>query len=161
MIPEYKNILYTTDFSQNSRHVFRYALSVASMYRAGITVVHVVPEMDPSHVNYFEALIGEERYRKQEEALKKEIVEKFHARVSDFAQEELENYPEYVCVDIHVEVVHGDPANEILKAGERFNADLIVMGTHGKSATSHTWLGSVADKVLRKSHRPALVIPVP
>ena len=55
---------------------------------------------------------------------------------------------------------HGNPVVEILAAADRINADLVVMGTHSKGALKYALLGSVAEKVLRKSHRPTLVVPL-
>jgi nucleotide-binding universal stress UspA family protein len=52
----------------------------------------------------------------------------------------------------------GVPAFEILKYAERFNADLIVMGTHGRKGIGHLLMGSVAELVLRESPLPVLVV---
>ncbi len=62
----------------------------------------------------------------------------------------------------NVEVVtHRDPASGILLAAERAGADLICVGTHGGSGRFDTLLGSVAQEVVAKSHRPVLVVPSP
>lgn len=53
---------------------------------------------------------------------------------------------------------NGVPAYELLKYAERFKADLIVMGTHGRRGLSHLLLGSVAEVVLRESPIPVLVV---
>jgi nucleotide-binding universal stress UspA family protein len=53
-------------------------------------------------------------------------------------------------------VVNGYPADAVLKAARDLDADLIVMGTHGRTGLSHLVLGSVAEQVLRESQIPVL-----
>ena len=52
----------------------------------------------------------------------------------------------------------GPPADEILYAAKEKNADLIVMGTHGRKGIAHVLLGSVAEKVLRRATVPVLTV---
>jgi nucleotide-binding universal stress UspA family protein len=54
----------------------------------------------------------------------------------------------------------GDPATEILAAASELGASMIVMGTHGRKGLAHLFLGSVAEKVLRKSSVPVLSVRV-
>jgi len=42
-----------------------------------------------------------------------------------------------------------------------FNCDMIIMGTHGKGILGHTFLGSTAKKVLRRTRKPIFIIPLP
>jgi len=59
-----------------------------------------------------------------------------------------------------VEVVPDGPvAQAILDAAERYGADLIVMGTHGRTGLPRVLLGSVAETVLRRASVPVLVVP--
>jgi len=62
--------------------------------------------------------------------------------------------------DIDVEVRHslGAPAAEICHAADEIDADLVVLGTHGRSALGHVILGSVAQRVVRRCTRPVLTI---
>ena len=53
----------------------------------------------------------------------------------------------------------GDPAREILRVAQTHAAEMIVMGTHGQSAAATPLLGSVADRVVRYSPFPVLVVP--
>ncbi|SRR5581483_3871813 len=61
------------------------------------------------------------------------------------------------------EVVEGDPGRAIIDTAHQREADLIVMATHGRSGIQRLVLGSVADRVLRESHLPLLLVrpPVP
>jgi nucleotide-binding universal stress UspA family protein len=56
-------------------------------------------------------------------------------------------------------VVPGEPATEIVALAEREHADLIVLGTHGRSGLAHVLLGSVAERVLRRARCPVLAVP--
>lgn len=53
----------------------------------------------------------------------------------------------------------GDPAREILRVADSHAPEMIVMGTHGQSPNSTPLLGSVADRVVRYSPYPVLVVP--
>jgi nucleotide-binding universal stress UspA family protein len=55
-------------------------------------------------------------------------------------------------------VAAGDPAYEILRMAEKFEADLIVIATHGRGGWRHYLFGSVADKVVRQAKSPVLVV---
>ncbi len=57
-------------------------------------------------------------------------------------------------------IAQGHPADEIIKYAENNSIDLIVMGTLGKSGLDRFLLGSVADKVVRNSKIPVIVVPV-
>lgn len=53
----------------------------------------------------------------------------------------------------------GNPIDEILLTAEEWNADLVILGTHGRTGIDHFIAGSVAEKVVRKSKCPVLIIP--
>ena len=58
-------------------------------------------------------------------------------------------------------VAVGDAAEEIIKAADQINADIIAMSSHGRSGLSRWAFGSVTDKVLRAGHKPILTVRVP
>ncbi len=58
-----------------------------------------------------------------------------------------------------VEVHHGEPAPMILTVADRISADLIILGSHSKGKLHYAFLGSVAEKILRKTHRSVLIVP--
>jgi nucleotide-binding universal stress UspA family protein len=58
------------------------------------------------------------------------------------------------------EVQRGDPAKQIVRAAKDSQADLIVLGTHGKTAMDAFWSGSVTPKIAAQSHLPLLLVPV-
>ncbi len=56
-------------------------------------------------------------------------------------------------------VEEGKPDEAILKVAEEWEADLIVLGTHGRTGLAHILMGSVAEKVTRHSTKPLFIIP--
>lgn len=54
-----------------------------------------------------------------------------------------------------------NPSVEVIRAGERLGCDLIVLGTHGKTGLEHLVIGSVAEKVVRKSPIPVITVRGP
>ena len=64
-------------------------------------------------------------------------------------------------VSVEIRVGIGSAADEIIKAADEINVDLIAMSTHGRSGISRWAFGSVTDRVLRGGHKPVLVVRVP
>lgn len=58
------------------------------------------------------------------------------------------------------EVQRGDPAKQIVLSAKDFEADMIVLGTHGKTAMEAFWSGSVTPKIATQTHLPLLLVPV-
>jgi nucleotide-binding universal stress UspA family protein len=133
-------VLCPVDFSDISQHALDHAAAIAHWYRAQLTLLHVFvtrPTMDAP------PLVLEDAGR---ECLQKSMRE-MAGRV-----------PADVRVDVRVEQaehVH----NEILGQLAATHADLLVVGTHGRSGFQRLFLGSVTEKVIRKAACPTLVVP--
>ncbi len=160
MIPEYKKILYATDLSANAAHAFRHAISLARRYDGRICFLHALPEIDASVVNYVATVMGETRLIDLELEHKKEVVEQIRERLQGFAEEELAGHPEDLKRIEQIEVHHGNPVPLILSLADQIDADLIVLGSHGKEKMRHAFLGSVAEKVLHKTQRTVMIVPL-
>ena len=59
---------------------------------------------------------------------------------------------------VSTEVRTGDPTKQILDAARDHGADLIIMGTHGRTGVTHVVMGSVAERVLRQASCPVLTL---
>lgn len=157
MIPQIRKILYATDLSKNSAYAFYYAVDMAKKYDASIVILHVVEPVP--HV-YAEGGAGVLRsIEKQQQASDLKEIEK---RVEAFCGR-IEKSAGYPCTDrVSKSLVPlGYPAEEILKAADDEECDLIVMGTHGKGFLRQTFLGSVSASVLQRSRKPVYTIPLP
>ena len=140
---ELKNILLPTDFSEPSLHATQYAVELAKRFGARLYVLNVIE--DPViYMPMFESFPLPSR-------------EEFET----YAQTRLDNWilPDD-AEDIEVETlwVHGRPFVEIVRAAREYDADLIVVGTHGRSAPAQLLLGSVAEKIVRKAPCPVLTV---
>lgn len=161
MLPNYENILYATDLTPNSEYAFKHAVLLARKSPAKIHLLHVIPEVDAGVRSYVSAVMGAGQLEKFETQHENEARSEIKRKLEKFAREELADHPEDFKNIDSIEVLHGHPVSQILQTAERLNADVIVMGTHGKGALEHTFLGSVTEKVLRRSKRPVFVIPIP
>lgn len=161
MIPEYRTILYATDLSPNATRAFRHAVSLARRYEGRITLLHVLPEVETAVLNYVATVMGEDRLADMELGHKAEVRAEIAQRLERFASDELADHPEDADRVADIRVRHGNAVNVILSTAEEIDADLIVLGTHGKGRLHYAFLGSVAEKVLHRTHRSVMVVPLP
>jgi len=159
-MPEIKNILYATDLSKNSAFAFQYATDMAEKYDAVLHILHVFEKITPSVKAMVDMYLTDE----QMEAIAKrgeKTTEMIIERLNVFCDRVRADDPSCAFRVATIDAVEGFPAEMILKKAEELQCDAIVMGTHGKGFIEHAFLGSVAEKVLRRSRRPVLSIPLP
>lgn len=92
---------------------------------------------------------------------KEEQVRRIRERRNEFAKRELKDDPETMKRVADILVIKGDPATEILKKADELSCDIVVIGTHSHGIIAHTFLGSVAEKVLPRIRKPVYIIPIP
>ncbi len=160
MLPLYKKILVTTDFTPNSDHAFRHAVMLARQNNSKIYLLHVIQQVDSSMRSYLSSVLGENRLEEFEQTNIEKAQKELKEQLDDFAKKELADFPEDFARFAGAEVTIGHPVARILETADRLNADVIVMGSHGKGAVEHAFLGSVTEKVLRKTHRPVFSVPL-
>jgi nucleotide-binding universal stress UspA family protein len=142
---DFKTILFAIDFSQSSDYAFQYALSLAKKYDARLLIIHVINE--PVDLRgFYVPHISFEKLEQEIEAGAKKMMEKF-------CRNQIKDFNKYETI-----IVPGIPYDEIIKTGEEQSADLIIMGTHGRTGLDHVLFGSTAEKVVRKSPVPVMTI---
>ncbi len=159
-MPGIDKILYATDLSKNSAYAFRYATDIADKHNALIHVINVLEELPESAKTVLKSYLSDDQYEKfrnRKDDLKGTIRE----RLSVFCDNVQKGDPQCVFRVASIDVIEGQPVDAILKYAENNHCDLIVMGTHSKGILTHAILGSVAEKVIRKSKIPVMVIPIP
>ena len=136
-----QNILFLTDFSEPSERALPYALAIARNYGAAIHALHVMmPQPYPYTTPELMAL-GQEA---QEEAAEAEM-QKLNATLDGVAHD--------------MAVVRGfDMWDSVKAAVENTTADLIVLGTHGRTGAGKLLLGSIAEDIFRRSEIPVLTV---
>jgi nucleotide-binding universal stress UspA family protein len=161
MFPSLKNILYATDLSQNSAFAFRYAMLLADISDAKITILYTLPVVDSAMEVPIITQMGEEHYYKLRDEKSRETIEKIKKRLRDFSRKELKDGQREQDRVASILIHEGDAVEEILKTADELHSDIIVLGAHGKGILTHTFLGTVPDKLLRRSRKPVLVVPIP
>ncbi|MEZ2415582.1 universal stress protein [Muriicola sp. E247] len=142
-----KNLLYATDFSENSVPAFHFAMMLSERLKAKLHVLHVY-DMKATFISTVSLTYG-----KREEVMYKEQLEK----LEDFCKK---NYgpelPDYLDLIVHE---HGISSVGILDKVEALNADLILLGTKGSSLLKDLIMGSTASSLIKNSYIPVLAIP--
>lgn len=161
MIPKIEKILYATDLSPNSSYVFRYAINSAIKHDAGIVILHVFELISSAARSQIELYFDEGFRKKIFQEKVEETKDRIKKRLNEFCEKELQDYPGSADRVVAIEVIEGFPADEILMKARKHACDAIIMGTHSKGIIAHTFLGSTAKRVLRRTRIPVFIIPLP
>lgn len=154
-----KTILVAKDLSKDSSRVIRYALEFAARFHAQVHVLHVMPTVDPAVLNMVALSMGADKLAKLNAQNEAELAEQTREQLHKIIAQETELMEEEVKHPPKVEVHHGEPAPMILQVADRLKADMIILGSHSKGKLHYAFLGSVAEKILRKSHRTVIIVP--
>ena len=161
MIPEIKRILYATDLSENAKHAFTYAATIANRFDAKITVLNVL-ETIPSNTEWqIVEYLGEDRWKEVQKNNKREHIKNIRKRLSNFCEEMSSSLTSCPFLVDEILVQEGVPVEEILKAVDSKNCDMVVMGTHGYGILADALIGSNARRVVRRCKKPVMVIRLP
>ena len=154
-----KNILVAKDLSKESSNVIRYALELGSKFHAQVHVLHVMPTVDSSVLNMVALTMGADKLAELNVKNEAEMAAKTKEQLQQIIQTETELLEEQAVHPPKIEVHHGDPAPMILDVADRLDADMIVLGSHSKGKLHYAFLGSVAEKILRKTNRAVTIVP--
>ncbi len=141
-----KKVVHPTDFSDNSKEALQYAIAICEWHKAELILLHVCEVLEFAPPEYY--MDKDEASRQLQERV-------------DAAKNELERIAgEHRKDGLHVTalVATGKPFVEIIRTAKEQNADMIVLGTHGRTGLAHILIGSTAEKVVRKAPCPVLTI---
>jgi nucleotide-binding universal stress UspA family protein len=141
-------ILVPTDFSEYSGKALQRALDISKQNEAELVLLHVIHQ-DVQNCTLDYCLTEEEK-----EKIEKNMIE----GAKDRLQKEIVQFPLAGEVKISTEVLEGVPYEEILKFQEKKGMDLIVIASHGRSAISKYFLGSVSSNVLKGAKCEVLLV---
>lgn len=134
-----QTILHPTDFSEPSTQALQVARSLARDHGAKLVLLNVPPPPPPVSEHY----LPDEAYPGMVESARRELQD-LAASITD--------------VPVETSVVTGSAGAAIVQAAQDHHADLIVMGTHGRTGLGRLVMGSVAEQVLRHAPCPVLTI---
>jgi nucleotide-binding universal stress UspA family protein len=134
-------ILVPTDLSDPAAHALRYASSLAERLGARLLVIHADPFLPPTDFTANTAGVFELSRDAMMAAARKELQQHAERNVR-------------ASIPFDLRVIVGEPLDAIVAQVTESGADLIVMGTHGRTGMSRLIVGSVTEAVMR-------VVPVP
>jgi len=141
----FKNILVPVDFSSHSDEAVRIAADLSRRYEGSLTLVHVFqPLHDPMPEGYV-------LYTPKQVTELTQHLERLLAASKKTAEAA-------GALGVQTRLLQGLVTVELLEFARTQRADLIVMGTHGRTGVAHALLGSVAERVLRKAPCPVLTV---
>lgn len=140
-----RNILLATDFSPASRPAARRAVEMAAASRATLWIAHVVP---PAPVSLGGSSLPR-MYREMDRFIRADARKRLRA---------LETAAERSGVRSRPLLLSGVPHEAIRRAARAHRADLVVLGTHGRTGVARLIIGSVAARVLTTAPCPVLTV---
>ncbi|MGH7906939.1 MAG: universal stress protein [Candidatus Binataceae bacterium] len=153
-MPTIGKIIAATDFSEDSARALEYAEEMARKFGAEIIVLHIDQPLSPVMVtpdfgggDVDLAAIG--RIAEEQRLLAQRELDKIVGRLRDGG------------IKARSLLRVGAPFLEIINASQSEKADLIVLGSHGRTGLAHVLMGSVADRVVHKAAVPVLTIRHP
>jgi nucleotide-binding universal stress UspA family protein len=140
------NVMFTTDFSEDSAYALPYARDLAEKFGAKLYILHVIN-------NPISSIYGEPHgdYLAMEANARnktREMMSKYDTILRDFPNHELL-------------IKEGDVVEKILDAVKEKSVDTLVLGTHGGGALRHFLIGSTTRKLLTSVHCPVMAIRLP
>jgi len=135
-----RRIVTAVDFGGASAQAVGVAAALAEAGGATLTLLHAETLEAPPYFTS-EQIEAIEHQRRAARAEAQRYLTRFGRR--------------HTAVPFEAEIADGPPAEAVLRAASK--ADLIVMGTHGRRGPGRWWLGSVAERVLRRTSVPLLV----
>lgn len=142
-----QRILVPVDFSPHAQGALAAAAALARRLGAELVVVHVIPDEE------IRAIARSRLARRGLDQVLEDLGQALEEHAVNTAGVERNG-----GLDVRALAVSGLPAEGIVRAAWRLQADLIVMATHGRTGLAHAVMGSVAEDVVRRAPCPVLTI---
>ena len=141
---EIKTLLFATDFSKGATRACGLARALAESCDAALTLLHVISELSDRQARLLPAQVYQQLATEVERQAVQDMTKFRDKHFSDMA--------------VATDIVIGPAHTGIIDYGKKIEADLILMGTHGRAGLQKMLLGSVAEKVVRMSPIPVLTV---
>jgi nucleotide-binding universal stress UspA family protein len=153
-----RTILYATDLGPYGPKIFAHAIGLAQRFDAQIHIVHVLEPVGEYAQSLISNYVSPETLKTVQNEGYENARKEMHRRLEKFCSDRLPDECEHLLANMRV--VEGLPFQVILDEAKRLNADLIVVGSHGRTGLGELFMGSVAHKVLSKATIPVFVVPI-
>jgi nucleotide-binding universal stress UspA family protein len=140
----FKKILCPVDFSEYTDEILDYAVSIAKRFDSELHLIHIIPNL-----NYFTPY---------ESFLTPENLVAIERNIEGEVGKDFDKITKKLDLPFRRIIKTGVTFVEIIDYIKEQGIDLVVMGTHGRSGLEHILIGSVAEKVVRKSPCPVLTV---
>lgn len=154
-----KNILVAKDLSPESSKVICYGIELGLKFHAQVHILHVIPTVDTAVLNMVAISMGADKLAKLNAENEASLVAQTREQLTEILKGETDLLEETLKHPPLIEVHHGEPVPTILTTADRLDADLIILGSHSKGRLHYAFLGSVAEKILHKTHRAVFIVP--
>ena len=142
----FRRIVIASDFSKASQKAFTTALALAKVNRATLTILHVIVPITP--------IVPEQSFDA-------ETWERFDSQARRWGQQRLRRLTDK-ATNAGIRAVglllEGDPAQQIARAARSTRADLLVVGTHGRTGLTKFFVGSIASRVVATASCPVVTV---
>jgi nucleotide-binding universal stress UspA family protein len=142
-----KKIMVALAFSQHSESIYNYAANIAQTFNTELVVASIINSRDISAIGMVASMgykVDAEHYVEGVKAEQKKMLDRLLAN-SSFDRKK-----------IRIIFKVGNPIDELLKLIVKENIDMIVMGVKGRTDLEHVFIGSVAEKLFRRSPVPVI-----
>ena len=143
----FKRIIVPIDFSDCSRKALEYAIATAGAHNSRLTILHVYEE------SFIEPYVNAANSEEEADEIMKEI-----ERINETKYDEFLKTIDLSSVEYDKLLVKGVPETEIVETAMEQQADLVVMGTHGRAGIKHILIGSTAEEVVRTVHCDIIIL---
>jgi universal stress protein A len=147
MAQHFSKILYATDYSKASARALDEAIAMAKQNGAELLVLHVIDPVPPYVAA--EDIGGAELYMKLEQTTQQD---------AETSMNKLMEKLRKLKLNAKSLLLRGTPPEQIVRTAKNRRANLIVIGTHGRTGLSKLLMGSVANKVVSTAHCPVLSV---
>jgi nucleotide-binding universal stress UspA family protein len=142
----FRRILFASDFSKTSAKAFATAVTLAKANRAQVTILHVVVPFLPMVPEHY---------------MGGATLDQLNAEARRWSQQRLAaltGKAKKAGVRATGLMVEGDPARQIVRVARSKRADLLVVGTHGRTGWNKFFVGSVAERVVSSATCPVVTV---
>jgi nucleotide-binding universal stress UspA family protein len=148
--PMFGNILIATDGSKHSEHAANMGIELAKLSKGRVTAIFI------ADMGRYFVPISDAGFSISSEAM--DSIRSSILKSGETAVQRIEEMAKAAGVAAEGKVIEGRPANDLMKFAEDAGMDVIVIGSIGKTGLEKFLLGSVAEKVVRNSKVPVLIV---